>query len=73
MQQSAHYLYSNGGGYSRDVNGQRFANLPQFIQIRKEMNMSSELLAGISGVVLSLLFEYLPGLHDWYNALVDAK
>ena len=35
--------------------------------------MSSELLAGIAGVVLSLLFEYLPGLHDWYNALVDAK
>ena len=33
--------------------------------------MSSELLAGISGVVLSLLFEYLPGLHDWYNDLVD--
>ena len=35
--------------------------------------MSSELLAGTAGIVLSLLFEYLPGLHDWYNALVDAK
>ena len=33
--------------------------------------MSSELLAGIAGIVLSLLFEYLPGLHDWYNALAD--
>lgn len=35
--------------------------------------MSSELLAGIAGIVLSLVFEYVPGLHDWYNALVDAK
>jgi len=35
--------------------------------------MSAELLAGISGVVLSLLFEYLPGLHDWYNGLADTK
>jgi len=35
--------------------------------------MSSQLLAGIAGIVLSLLFEYLPGLHDWYNALVDTK
>ena len=35
--------------------------------------MSAELLAGIAGVVLSLLFEYLPGLHGWYNALVDTK
>jgi len=33
--------------------------------------MSSELLAGTAGIVLSLLFEYLPGLHDWYNNLVD--
>ena len=33
--------------------------------------MSSELLAGTAGVVLSLLFEYLPGLHGWYNALLD--
>ena len=33
--------------------------------------MSSELLAGTAGVVLSLLFEYLPGLNDWYNALAD--
>ena len=35
--------------------------------------MSSQLLAGIAGIVLSLLFEYLPGLHDWYNALTDIK
>jgi len=35
--------------------------------------MSAELLAGISGVVLSLLFEYFPGLNGWYNALVDTK
>jgi len=35
--------------------------------------MSSELLAGTAGIVLSLLFEYMPGLHDWYNALADTK
>ena len=35
--------------------------------------MSSELLAGIAGIVLSLVFEYFPGLNSWYNALVDGK
>ena len=35
--------------------------------------MSSELLAGIAGIVLSLLFEYFPGLNAWYNDLVDPK
>ena len=35
--------------------------------------MSAELLAGVAGIVLSLGFEYIPGLHDWYNALPDAK
>lgn len=35
--------------------------------------MSSELLAGIAGVILSLLFEYMPGLHAWYNDLEDSK
>lgn len=33
--------------------------------------MSSELLVGIAGVVVSFLFEYIPGLHDWYNGLKD--
>jgi len=31
--------------------------------------MSSELLIVIAGVVLSLLFSYIPGLKDWYDPL----
>jgi len=32
--------------------------------------MSSELLAGIAGIVLSLLFSYFPGLSGWYDYLL---
>jgi len=35
--------------------------------------MSSELLAGIAGIVLTLLFSYLPGLRNWYDPLPEAK
>lgn len=31
--------------------------------------MTSDLLASISGIVLSLLFSYIPGVRQWYNAL----
>jgi hypothetical protein len=31
--------------------------------------MSAEQLAAIAGVVLSLVFSYVPGLSDWYGAL----
>mgnify|MGYP007100124117 CR=1 FL=1 len=31
--------------------------------------MSAELLVGVAGVVVSFLFESIPGLHDWYNSL----
>lgn len=31
--------------------------------------MSSELLASIAGVVLSLAFSYIPGLNAWYAVL----
>lgn len=31
--------------------------------------MTSDLLVSISGVVLSLLFSYLPGLSVWYGEL----
>lgn len=31
--------------------------------------MNSELLASISGIVLSLLFAYVPGISQWYDAL----
>lgn len=31
--------------------------------------MNHELLTGIAGVVLSLLFSYLPGLSKWYSTL----
>ena len=35
--------------------------------------MSAELLAGIGGVVFSLLFSYFPGLSGWYDPLVESK
>jgi hypothetical protein len=31
--------------------------------------MDAEFLAGTAGIVLSLLFSYVPGLNDWFNAL----
>lgn len=31
--------------------------------------MSSELLVSIAGVVLSLLFSYVPGVSDWFEEL----
>ena len=34
------------------------------------MELSSEMLVGIAGVVLSLLFSYIPGLRTWYAGLV---
>jgi len=33
--------------------------------------MSATAILAIAGVILSLLFEYMPGLHAWYNALTD--
>ena len=35
--------------------------------------MSAEQLAAIAGVILSLLFSYVPGLSDWYGALDPTK
>ena len=35
--------------------------------------MTEQLLATISGIILSLGFEYIPKFNDWYNALVDSK
>ena len=34
------------------------------------MTVSSELIVSIAGVVLSLLFSYIPGLRTWFAALV---
>ncbi len=34
------------------------------------MDVSSEMIVGVAGVVLSLLFSYIPGLRVWYAALV---
>ncbi len=31
--------------------------------------MTSTILAGLGGLVLSLLFSYLPGLQPWYSKL----
>ena len=31
--------------------------------------MTSEQLAGLTGIVLQLLFEYLPGVSGWYDGL----
>jgi len=33
------------------------------------MTISSEMLVAVAGVVLSLLFSYVPGLRTWYAAL----
>ncbi|MHC1730456.1 MAG: hypothetical protein AB9888_00260 [Bacteroidales bacterium] len=35
--------------------------------------MTAELLGSISGIVLSLLFSYIPGLSDWYARLTGEK
>lgn len=37
------------------------------------MNLTSEILVSIAGVVLSLLFSYIPGLRVWFGALVSEK
>ena len=37
------------------------------------MNLTSEILVSIAGVVLSLLFSYIPGLRVWFAALVTEK
>lgn len=34
--------------------------------------MTSELLSSIAGVVLSLVFSYIPGVSDWYEMLTPA-
>lgn len=31
--------------------------------------MTAELLASITGIVVSLLFSYVPGLSDWFDGL----
>jgi hypothetical protein len=35
--------------------------------------MTSDLLVSVAGVVLSLLFSYLPGLSAWYGELAGDK
>lgn len=35
--------------------------------------MSGELLSAAAGMLLSLLFSYLPGLSDWYEPLDPTK
>lgn len=35
--------------------------------------MTADLLSSVSGVVLSLLFSYLPGLSAWYGGLTGGK
>ena len=37
------------------------------------MNLTSEILVSIAGVVLSLLFSYIPGLRVWFASLVSEK
>ena len=37
------------------------------------MDVTSELIVGIAGIVLSLLFSYIPGLRVWYAGLVSEK
>lgn len=35
--------------------------------------MTSEQLAALAGVILSLLFSYAPGLSDWFGKLAPTK
>jgi hypothetical protein len=35
----------------------------------KDLLMTPELLSSVSGIILSLLFSYLPGLSTWYETL----
>jgi hypothetical protein len=35
--------------------------------------MTADLLSSVAGVILSLLFSYLPGLSGWYGSLVGDK
>jgi hypothetical protein len=35
------------------------------------MNITPQLLAAAAGVLLSILFEYTPKLHNWYNKQPD--
>ncbi len=35
--------------------------------------MTADLLSSVSGIVLSLLFSYLPGLSAWYGGLIGDK
>lgn len=37
------------------------------------MNVTSEMIVAIAGVVLSLLFSYIPGLRVWFAGLVSEK
>jgi hypothetical protein len=33
--------------------------------------MTPEQIGVIAGIVISIGFEYIPGLHDWYNNLIN--
>jgi hypothetical protein len=35
------------------------------------IDLTPAFITGIAGVVISLLFEYVPKLHDWYNGLLN--
>ena len=35
--------------------------------------MTADLISSVAGVILSLLFSYLPGLSSWYGELVGDK
>ena len=37
------------------------------------MEVSSEMIVAIAGVVLSLLFSYIPGLRVWFGGLIAEK
>lgn len=37
------------------------------------MDFTPEAVSAIAGIILALGFEYIPYLHDWYNAQDDNK
>lgn len=50
--------------------GQKLLNTAQpGLRSQKGLPMSADLLASLAGILLSLLFSYIPGLNGWFDLL----
>jgi len=41
--------------------------------MEEKSNMDAELLASVTGILLSLLFSYVPGIKDWFESLAASN